>query len=105
MSSKLTRSERARRAVRARQDLSRARHDHAVRGYKKITTDAGVVEWKIPPLAYESLTETTLAERRDDDMLLGIKAELFMADDVIRLCLRKKGMTDKEIKEWARAQI
>ena len=76
-----------------------------VNGFKGPASASGVREWKIEPLAYEKLTDDTLTARRDEDMLLGIEAELFMADTTIRLCRRKKGLTDKEITEWARAQI
>ena len=76
-----------------------------VNGFKGPASASGVREWKIEPLAYEKLTDDTLTARRDEEMLLGVEAELFMADITIRLCRRKKGLTDKEIKEWARAQI
>ena len=41
----------------------------------------------------------------DDVMLLGIEAEEFMLHMIVRCHTRKKGLTEREIKMWARAQV
>ena len=61
-------------------------------------------EWLVEPGSWRTLGEAERV-RASQAMLLGIEAEVFMANVIIRLCRRRNGMTADEIKGWARAQV
>eukprot|EP00966_Prymnesium_polylepis_P063097 1464778-Prymnesium_polylepis.1 len=71
---------------------------------KRVTTKAGAVEWKIQPKAYLTLTEGNPLEVYDSMMLLPMSAQLVMISIIIRLARRRNGLTEEEIKQWARTQ-
>lgn len=64
-------------------------------------------KWSIHPNAYLALSkeDIMLPSVPDELMLLGQEAEDVMAHTVVRLHRRKKGLTENEIKMWARAQV
>ena len=65
--------------------------------------------WLIQPGQWKAMTEegarSINAEAREDTMLLGLEAEEFMVHFIVRCHRRKKGLTEREIKMWARAQV
>jgi hypothetical protein len=61
-------------------------------------------EWLVEPGSWRELGETQRV-RASQGMLLGIEAEIFMANVVVRLCRRRNGMTMEELKAWVRAQV
>jgi len=65
--------------------------------------------WLIEPGRWRNLTENSArafkVESMDDTMLLGMEAEEVMVHVIVRCHRRKKGLTEREIKMWARAQV
>lgn len=63
--------------------------------------------WRIRPGAYKELSEEQIRLSRtyDEQMLLGLEAEELMAHVIVRCHRRNKGLTESEIKLWARAQV
>ena len=64
-------------------------------------------KFRILPGAWKTLTEADVAAKEpcDDKMLLGLDAEEFMVHLIVRCHRRKKGLTEQEIKTWARSQV
>ena len=64
-------------------------------------------KWRIRPGAYKGLSEANigLSQTQDERMLLGLEAEELMAHVIVRCHRRKKGLTESEIRLWARAQV
>ena len=64
-------------------------------------------KWHIRPGTYKELTEAGISLSRvsEDQMLLGLDAEELMAHVIVRCHRRKKGLTESEIRLWARAQV
>jgi len=62
--------------------------------------------WKVEPRAYRTMAPENVKMAKVDDnrLLLGIEAEEFMVHVIMRCHTRKKGLTEQEIKMWARAQ-
>ena len=69
------------------------------------TTAAGVNEVVVEPRKYLTLTLDTKANQRDAQMLLPSASETMMVRILVRLCRRKHGLNEMEIKQWARAQV
>ena len=63
--------------------------------------------YRIAPGAYKSLQADELSKKQidDDSLLLGLEAEEYMLHFIVRVFRRKKGLTEREIKLWARAQV
>jgi hypothetical protein len=61
--------------------------------------------WRIEPRAYLKMTGDSASRSLNEEyMLLGTEAEALMIHVIVRCHRRKRGLTEREIKMWARAQ-
>jgi hypothetical protein len=91
--------------LRARGKISTS--EGTITRYTKGAPTKDKLGWAVEPRAYLKMTAEARPEMKliDKTMLLGAEAEELMVHVIVRCSRRKKGLTERDIKMWARAQV